>query len=88
VNYRVSWDPDAFRALLRAWNAANQPEAGLSAFDRIEQILSVDAEQQGESRHGDRRILIVPPIGVIFRARTETGEVLILDAWMIARRTT
>jgi hypothetical protein len=48
----------------------------------------VDAEQQGESRHGDRRILIVPPIGVIFRARTETGEVLILDAWMIARRTT
>jgi hypothetical protein len=27
----------------------------------------------------------VPPIGVIFRARQETSEVLILDAWMIAK---
>jgi hypothetical protein len=85
VKYRVAWDPDAFRSLRRAWIAANQPDAGIRAFDEIEQILSEDAHLQGESRHGDRRILIVPPIGVIFRARQETSEVLILDAWMIAK---
>jgi len=86
VRYRVSWDPDAFRSLLRAWTAANQPEAGIRAFDAIEQMLGENADTQGESRDGERRILIVPPLGVVFRARPQTGEVLILDAWMIARR--
>jgi plasmid stabilization system protein ParE len=86
VRYRVTWDADAFRTLLRAWTAANQPEAGIRAFDAIEQALSEDAETKGESRDGERRILIDPPLGVIFRARPQTGEVLILDAWMIAGR--
>jgi hypothetical protein len=86
VRYRVLWDPDAFRGLLRAWIAANEPEAGIRAFDAIEETLSEDAHDQGESREGDRRILIVPPLGVIFRARRDTGEVLILDAWMISGR--
>ena len=86
MRYRVSWDPDAFRGLRRAWVAANEPESGIRAFDAIEQILIVDAHMQGESREGDRRILIVPPLGVIFRARPETREVLILEAWMIAGR--
>ena len=86
MKYRVSWDPDAFRGLRRAWVAANEPDAGISAFDKIEQILGEDAYIQGESRDRDRRILIVAPLGVIFRARPETGEVLILDAWMFAGR--
>ena len=86
MRYRVSWDRDAFRAPVRAWNEANQPEAGLRAFDEIERILGVDADRQGESRPGDRRILIVPPIGVIFHAQAETGDATILDAWLIARR--
>lgn len=86
MRYRVIWDPDAFHGLLRAWNAANQPEAGLRAFDEIERILSIDADNQGESREGEQRVLIVSPIGVTFRARPEIGEVLILDAWMISKR--
>jgi hypothetical protein len=71
---------------MRAFVAANQPPAAIRAFDEIERILSENAETQGESRDKDRRILIVPPIGVIFRAKPETGQVLILDAWMIAGR--
>ena len=86
MNYRVSWDEDAFRSLRRAWITANEPEAAVRAFDVIEAILSVDAHVQGESREHDRRILIVPPLGVIFRARPEIGEVLILDTWMITGR--
>jgi hypothetical protein len=88
VRYRVSWDPDAFRGLMRAFVAANQPQSAIHAFDEIERILSDDADTQGESRDKDRRILIVPPLGVIFRAKPETSEVLILDAWMIAGRGT
>lgn len=86
MKYRVLWDPDAFHALRTAWKAAKQPEAGIRAFDEIEQILGVDAHEQGESRVGDQRILLAPPIGVIFRAKPEIGEVLILEAWMFSRR--
>lgn len=84
MKYRVAWDPDAFRGLMRAFVAANQPPAAIQAFDEIERILSNDADAQGESRDENRRILIVPPIGVIFRARPDIAEVLILDAWMFA----
>ena len=86
MKYRVFWDPDAFRGLRRAWIAAKQPEAGIRAFDVIEQTLSLDAHLQGESRDGENRILIVPPLGVIFQANPERSEVLIVDAWMIAGR--
>jgi hypothetical protein len=71
---------------MRAFVAANQPQAAIRAFDEIERLLSQDADTQGESRDKDRRILIVPPLGVIFRADPEIGEVLILAAWMIAGR--
>lgn len=86
MKYRVSWDPEAFRGLLRQWNAAGNPDAATRAFDAIENVLSTDAHRCGESRDGNRRILLVPPIGVIFEARPDMGEVLILEAWLIARR--
>ena len=86
MNYRVRWHPDAFRRLRRDWIAANEPQSGLRAFDEIERTLIEDAHFQGESRDRGRRILIVPPIGIVFWAQEETQEVLILDAWMISRR--
>ncbi|MDX1945667.1 MAG: hypothetical protein SFU86_09665 [Pirellulaceae bacterium] len=66
MKYRVIWDPDAFHDLLRHWTAAGKPESAIAAFDQIENILSIDAHDQGESRTGNRRILLVPPVGVIF----------------------
>jgi hypothetical protein len=86
MRYRVSWDPAAFRRLVQIWVAAQEPASAIQAFDEIERILSNDADSQGESRRSERRILIVQPIGVIFRARPELGEVLILDAWLIRTR--
>lgn len=79
MNYRVIWHPDAFRRLRHFWIAAKQPESGIRAFDEIERIPQKDAEQCGESRPDGRRILIVPPIGVLFRTVAETNEALILD---------
>jgi hypothetical protein len=59
------WDPEAFKRLRRVWMAAKEPDAALQAFDRLEAILSTDADQQEESRDQQRRFLVVPPIGVI-----------------------
>jgi hypothetical protein len=86
VKYRITWDPQAFLNLRRSWLATEQSEAGLRAFDKIEQMLGEDAHLQGESRENDRRILIVPPLGVRFYARPETGEVFVFDAWLFIKR--
>jgi hypothetical protein len=86
VKYRVSWDPDAFRNLLRQWHAAGKPDAATRAFEAIENELGTDAHRCGESREGIQRILLLPPIGVIFEARQNTGDAVILDAWLITRR--
>mgnify|MGYP003453691069 CR=1 FL=1 len=86
MRFLVRWDPDAFHRLLQDFNAANKPVSGIRAFNDIELLLGADADVQGESREGNRRILIVPPLGVIFEARPDIAEVLILDAWVIADR--
>lgn len=86
MKYRVSWDPDAFRNLLKQWNAAGKPHAATKAFDSIETVLGTDAHQCGESRAGDQRILLVPPLGVVFEARQDAGEVMILEAWLFVAR--
>lgn len=50
MNYKVIWDRGAFRKLVLLWRASGEPARAIQAFDRIEQLLSVDAELQGESR--------------------------------------
>jgi hypothetical protein len=86
VKYRVSWDPSAFRRLLREWTAAGKPQSGIRAYDAVEELLSTDAELTGESRDEGRRIVIVPPLGVLFRVLPESGEVRVVDAWLISGR--
>lgn len=89
MKYRVIWDEDAFRGLVSQFSKTGRPQSAVDAFDEVERILSSDAASQGESRDvGDnRRILIVIPLGVIFRANSVLREALILDAWMIRRQT-
>jgi hypothetical protein len=83
LRYRVTWSPDAFRRLIQEWTAAAKPDAGIQAFEAIEQLLSNEPELQGESRGNQRRILIVPPIGVIFWTNQDASQVVIIDAWII-----
>lgn len=86
MKYRIAWDPDAFRNLRRKSNAAGKPHAATLAFEAIETALSTNAHRCGESREGDQRILLVPPIGIIFEARQQAREAMILDAWLIPDR--
>jgi hypothetical protein len=71
---------------LHEWTAAGNPPSGIQAFDEIEKILTTDAHIQGESRERNRRILFKPPLGVIFEARKDTLQAVVLDAWLIPRR--
>jgi hypothetical protein len=86
VTYRIRWDSNAFRRLHSAWRQADEPQAALEAFDMVEAALCLDAHDQGESRTDDLRILIIPPLGVLFQARPKQQEVLVVDAWLIPSR--
>jgi hypothetical protein len=86
VKYRVIWDQNAFRRLVKEWTSAGKPDSGIRAFDAVEELLSMDAQYQGESRDRGRRIAFVAPLGVIFRVFPDSGEVWIIDAWLIPSR--
>ena len=86
MNYDIVWDVAAYRKLQRIWDEAMPIGPAVDAFDEIERQLSESPEQAGESRPRGRRIVIVAPLGVIFRVNQRIREVHILDVWAFPRR--
>ena len=86
MTYDIVWDVAAYRKLEKIWSEANPIGPAVDAFDEIERRLSESPEQEGESRALGRRILIVAPLGVIFRLQQRIREVHILDVWTFPRR--
>lgn len=68
MNFTVTWTRRALREFLDLWTSATDPDAVDAAAVRIDQMLSADADQQGESRADPFRILFVPPLAAIFVA--------------------
>ena len=65
--YHVVWDVEAYQKLEHIWTYASDIGPAIRAFDTIEELLTAAPEDQGESRAGGRRVLIVPPLGIIYR---------------------
>jgi hypothetical protein len=86
MRYRIAWDTEAYRALERIWDAFEDPSPIARAVDAIHEMLSEDADQQGESRSRGRRVLIAPPLGIVIQAQARIGEVLVVRVWMIRSR--
>ena len=86
--YDVRWVRSAENALADLWTRAEDRSAVTAAVQRIDAILSGAPESQGESRDHGRRILIVPPLGVIFRVDGHRRNVLVSDVWSFKTRGT
>ena len=86
MNYDVVWDVQAFRKLEQIWDQADDLGPAVDAFDEIERRLADDPEHQGESRPRGRRVLIIAPLGVLFRAQPRLKEVYVLDVWSFNQR--
>ena len=86
MSYDIVWDVTAYRKLEKIWHDAMPIGPAVDAFDEIERRLSESPEQEGESRAHGRRILIVAPLGVIFRVQQRIREVYVLDVWAFPRR--
>ena len=55
--------------------------AGLIGSTTIDLLLRHDPGMQGESREGDRRILIVLPLCVVFRVLEEDRRAEVVHVW-------
>jgi hypothetical protein len=81
--FRVRWKQSALNELAALWMAADSEErrAITAATHRIDQLLRGDPDNQGESRPGGRRILFVPPLGILFRVDAAQAVVRVLHVW-------
>jgi len=79
VKYTVLWSPAAERDLAALWLGAEDRPAVTEAANRLDALLSYGAHGVGESRSGITRILILPPLVVLFDVRAEDSAVEILS---------
>ncbi len=85
----VGWTPHAELELTRMWLSANDRAALTRAVEQIEVCLATDPEHAGESRVANLRIMIEPPVGVVFSVRPDDRLVKVVEiGWARPRRRT
>jgi hypothetical protein len=83
VKFVVIWEPDATRDIDLAWEKATDQEGErlVAALESIQQKLSTDPFQAGESREYPlERVFIAFPLTVSFRIDRATSQVRIYAA--------
>ncbi len=79
MTYTVNWTRHALRQFQDMWTTATDPDAVDEAATRIGQTLTTDADQRGESREDDVRILFDPPLVVLFVPDVDVGIVYVVS---------
>ena len=84
MTHRVQWLREAQFELLEYWADldAKQFTQVSSAVEELERRLSVDPENEGESRQGKIRIAFEGPLGVYFFIDADDRLVSIMNAWV------
>lgn len=80
MTYHVTWTRHALRQFHDMWTPATDPDAVDAAATRIDQLLATDADQQGESRENDVRIMFDPPLAVLSVADPDVGVAHVVSA--------
>ena len=82
--FSVRWRRTARNMLADIWVNATNRNAVTAATSQIDHQLARDPDNVGESRPKGRRVLLVPPLGVIYRVNTQTRVVTVIRVWYIA----
>lgn len=85
--YRVEWLQSALDELAEVWMRADAPlrQAITQAAHIIEQRLRLNPDE-GESREGDERVFLLPPLGLVFEVDQPHRLITILHIWLVRRR--
>jgi hypothetical protein len=86
MRYTVLWQPDAEEELAEVWIGASDRTAATRAAHAIDVRLGESAHGRGESRAAGRRILLVAPLGVLFRVEPDDCVARVLTVWSYRRR--
>ena len=81
MSYTVVWHAEAEDELAQIWLEYAPQSSITSAANRIDELLRAQPTEVGESRPNDRRILLVPPLGVTYRVRQPDRFVHVLRVW-------
>ncbi len=77
--YTVIWKPFAERALTDIWTSSNDRSAVRDGADAIDSALRNTPYRVGESRAGNMRVVIAPPLAVRY-AVFEADRIVEVDA--------
>jgi plasmid stabilization system protein ParE len=82
---KVRWTPAARADLANVWLKADSDQRRVitSAAQAIDNRLTIDAKNAGESRPGGRRIFFESPLGIAFRVDPTGAAVDVLRVWRI-----
>ena len=86
MKYTVLWKPAAEQRLATLWNNAENRNSISDAANTIDRLLQRDAAEIGESRQENIRILLIPPLGVLFRVEELDRLVNVLAVWVFHKR--
>ncbi len=86
MSFTVVWKPEAERRLATIWTNAGDRNAIARAAGVIDRTLLSRPESVGESRNQGRRILLEPPLGVVYRVSPPDRTVTVLTVWAYERR--
>ena len=81
MKWTVVWQPEAERRLAELWMNSNDRMAITQASHALDQALRRSPEIVGESRDMGRRILLVPPLAVIYTFQPEDRLVKVISVW-------
>ena len=79
MKFRVTWHRAAQRQLASLWNDATDHNAVSEASAWIDQALARMPMQLGESRTGNERLLIVPPMQALYSVDEFDRRVFVLS---------
>ncbi|HEY1376740.1 MAG TPA: hypothetical protein VGF55_08090 [Gemmataceae bacterium] len=79
MTFSVIWRKQAREFVEGLWDRAANPNAVAAASDRINELLTRDPLNQGESRSGDYRLMFEGPLAAYFRVNAAGRRVIVLS---------
>jgi hypothetical protein len=85
VKFTVIWRPAAEHDLVKSWLRGGDENDLAAAAHRVDEWLSSDAHEKGESRDRGHRVIFSPPLGVRFSVNVRLQEAYVLRVWDLNR---
>jgi hypothetical protein len=86
MKYTVVWKPSAQRRLAEIWMSTSDRAAIARTADDIDRMLGTQPLQIGESREVNSRILVEPPLAVVYDVSPDDRLVSVLSVRALPER--